>query len=58
MLILDDDMRQLIVERQPVSRLKEEACTKGTRFLRESALDLARTGRTTLQEANRVTFAA
>jgi len=58
MLVLDDEMRQLIVERQPVSRLKEVACTKGTRFLRESALDLARAGRTTLQEANRVTFAA
>ena len=56
MLILDDEIRQLIVERQPVSRLKEVACAKGTRFLRESALDLAREGRTTLQEVNRVTF--
>jgi len=58
MLILDDEIRQLIVERQPVSRLKEVACAKGTRFLRESALDLARQGRTTLQEVNRVTFVA
>jgi len=56
MLILDDEIRELIVERQPVSRLKEVACAKGTRFLRESALDLARDGRTTLQEVNRVTF--
>jgi general secretion pathway protein E len=58
MLILDDEIRQLIVERQPVSRLKEVACAKGTRFLRDSALDLARDGRTTLQEVNRVTFVA
>ena len=58
MLILDDEIRQLIVERQPVSRLKEVACAKGTHFLRESALNLARQGRTTLQEVNRVTFVA
>jgi general secretion pathway protein E len=58
MLILDDDIRQLIVERQPVSRLKEVARAKGTHFLRESALNLAQQGRTTLQEVNRVTFVA
>jgi general secretion pathway protein E len=58
MLILDDEIRQLIVERQPVSRLKEVARAKGTHFLRESALALARDGRTTLQEVNRVTFVA
>jgi general secretion pathway protein E len=58
MLILDDEIRQLIIDRQPISRLKEVACAKGTHFLRESALDLAREGRTTLQEINRVTFVA
>ena len=57
-LMMDDAIRQLIIERQPVSRLKEVACAKGTRFLRDSALDLARQGRTTLQEVNRVTFVA
>ncbi|MEJ8834850.1 GspE/PulE family protein [Ramlibacter sp. AN1133] len=57
-LILDDEIRQLIAERQPVTRLKEVARAKGTRYLRESALDLAREGRTTLQEVNRVTFVA
>jgi general secretion pathway protein E len=56
MLILDDEIRQLIIERQPVARLKEVARAKGTHFLRESALALAREGRTTLQEVNRVTF--
>jgi general secretion pathway protein E len=58
MLILDDEIRQLIVERQPVSQLKEVARAKGTHFLRESALNLARQGLTTLQEVNRVTFVA
>jgi general secretion pathway protein E len=58
MLILDDEIRQLIIERQPVSRLKEVARAKGTHFLRESAMELVRQGRTTLQEVNRVTFVA
>jgi general secretion pathway protein E len=58
MLILDDEIRQLIIERQPVSRLKEAARAKGTHFLRESAMELVRRGRTTLQEVNRVTFVA
>jgi len=58
MLILDDEIRQLIVERQPPSRLKDAARAKGTRFLRESAVEFARQGKTTLQEINRVTFVA
>ena len=58
MLILDDEMRQLIVERQPVLRLKEVAQSKGTQLLRASALELVRRGRTTLEEVNRVTFVA
>ena len=58
MLILDDEIRQLIVERQPIARLKETARAKGTHLLRESALDLVRQGRTTLEEVNRVTFVA
>jgi general secretion pathway protein E len=32
------------------------ACQRGLRLLRASALDLVRTGRTTLEEINRVTF--
>jgi len=58
MLILDDQIRQLIVERQPIARLKQAARAKGTHLLRESALDLVRQGRTTLEEVNRVTFVA
>jgi general secretion pathway protein E len=58
MLILDDQIRQLIVERQPIALLKQAARAKGTHLLRESALDLVRQGRTTLEEVNRVTFVA
>ena len=57
-LIMDDEIRELIVDRQPISRLKEMARRKGTHLLRESALNLVRQGKTTLQEVNRVTFVA
>jgi general secretion pathway protein E len=46
----------LIVDRAPVSALKEAARASGTRFLRESALALVAAGKTTLEEINRVTF--
>ncbi len=58
LLILDDEIRQLIVEKEPIIRIKERARAKGLRFLRETAVDLVRAGRTTLQEINRVTFVA
>ncbi|MDT4855175.1 Type II secretion system protein E [compost metagenome] len=58
LLRLDDDIRQLIIERQPISRIKELAVKRGLRLLRTSALDLVREGRTTLEEINRVTFVA
>ena len=58
MLVLDDELRQLIVERQPPSRLKEAARARGMRFLRESAVQFVREGKTTLEEINRVTFVA
>uniref|UniRef100_UPI00313AE079 GspE/PulE family protein n=1 Tax=Pseudomonas sp. OTU5201 TaxID=3043850 RepID=UPI00313AE079 len=58
LLRLDDDLRQLIIERQPISRIKDLAVKRGLRLLRTSALDLVREGRTTLEEINRVTFVA
>lgn len=57
-LYLNDEIRELIVARAPVSRIKEVALKNGTRFLREAALNLVRHGETTLQEINRVTFVA
>ena len=53
-LILDDELREMIVTREPVRRIKEAACRKGTRLLREAGLDLVRRGETSLQELNRV----
>jgi len=57
-LRLDDEIRELIVAKQPVRVVKEAAYRKGTRTLTQAALDLARAGRTTLEEVRRVTVAA
>ena len=58
LLLLNDEIRELIIGREPIRRLKEAAQRSGTRFLRESALDLVKQGETTLEEINRVTFVA
>ena len=56
LMILNDEIRELITKRAPARELKEAAARAGTRFLRDAALDAVRTGETTLQEVNRVTF--
>lgn len=53
-LVLDDELREMIVSREPVRRIKEAAARKGTRLMREVGLDLVRRGETSLQELNRV----
>jgi general secretion pathway protein E len=53
-LVLDDELRELIVAREPVRRIKEAAYSKGTRLLRDVGLDLVRQGETSLLELNRV----
>jgi general secretion pathway protein E len=58
LLNLNDEIREMIVAREPIRHLKEAARRNGTRFLRDAALDLVATGETTLQEINRVTFVA
>jgi len=58
LLNLNDEIRELIVAREPIRRIKDAARRNGTRFLRESALDMVARGDTTLQEVNRVTFVA
>ncbi len=55
-LRLNDEIRELIVAREPMRLIREAALRSGTRFLRDAAVDLVRTGATTLQEINRVTF--
>jgi general secretion pathway protein E len=58
LLALDDEIRELILARAPIRQLKEAARRGGTRSLRESALELVKSGVTSLEEANRVTFVA
>jgi general secretion pathway protein E len=58
MLVLNDEIRELIVAREPIRRIKDAARRSGTRFLREAALNMVRDGHTSLQEANRVTIVA
>ena len=55
-MVLNDEIRELIVAREPIRRVKEAARKQGTRFLREAALELVRLGESTLQEINRVTL--
>jgi len=58
LLVMTDELRELIVAREPVRKLKETAKTGGTVSLREAALGLVRSGQSTLEEINRVTFVA
>jgi len=55
-LLLDDELRQLIVDRKPIAQLKEYAMQQGLRPLRKSAVALVLAGLTTLEEIDRVTF--
>jgi general secretion pathway protein E len=57
-LCLNDEIRELIVAREPMRRIRDAAVRHGTRLLRDAAVDLVRSGETTLQEINRVTFVA
>jgi type IV pilus assembly protein PilB len=56
LLDLDDNLRDLIINKASVSQLKEAARAAGTKFLRDSAIEKLLKGETTLAEINRVTF--
>jgi general secretion pathway protein E len=56
LLSLNDEIREMIIERAPARLIRDAAARNGTRFLREAALDLVKDGVTTLKEINRVTF--
>jgi general secretion pathway protein E len=58
LLVLNDEIREAIVNRAPLRQLKELAQQADVRLLRASALDLVRRGETTLEEVNRVTVMA
>lgn len=55
-LVLDDELREMIVQRQSMKKIKEVARSKGTRSLLEAALEVVREGETTLEEVRRVTL--
>ena len=56
LLDLSDHVRELILDRRPTSDIKRAAIEQGMVFLRESALEQAMRGVTTLREVNKVTF--
>ncbi len=56
LLDLTDHIRELILERRPISEVKRAAKDQGMRFLRESAVERVMLGVTTLREINKVTF--
>ena len=56
-LLMDDTLRDLIVTRASLIKIKAHARASGTRLLRESALACVQRGESTLAELNRVTLA-
>lgn len=56
-LVLDDDLRELIIQRVPVRRIKEVARQRGMPTLLDAALALVREGITTWEEVRRVALA-
>jgi len=56
-LNLNDEMKELIIEKAPIHVLKKKAMELGTIFLRQVAEKKVVEGITTIKEINRVTFA-
>ena len=56
LLDMDDNLRDMIINKASVSHLKDAARTTGTVFLRGAAVEKLLHGVTTLEEINRVTF--
>jgi type II secretory ATPase GspE/PulE/Tfp pilus assembly ATPase PilB-like protein len=56
LLDVSDSVREMILARRSSADIKRAARAEGMVFLRESAVNKALTGRTTLQEINKVTF--
>lgn len=53
---LNDEIRELLVQRAPVREVKAAARRGGMQFLRQSAIEKVRLGLTTFAEINKVTF--
>jgi general secretion pathway protein E len=58
LVVLNDELRELIVARAPARSLREAARAAGSVALRDAAMALVQAGETTLEEINRVTFVA
>ncbi len=56
LLDLTDHIREIILEKRPISEVKRAAREQGMRLLRESAVERVLSGETTLREINKVTF--
>jgi type IV pilus assembly protein PilB len=56
LLELDDEIREMLLEKKPGSEIRRKARERGMHFLRDSALERVRAGVTTLREINKVTF--
>src|SRR6187402_1614741 len=56
LLDLTDHIREIILDRRPISEVKRAAREQGMRLLRESAVERVLNGETTLREINKVTF--
>ncbi len=56
LLDVTDSIRELILQRRSSAEIKRAARAEGMTFLRESAVNKALGGHTTLQEINKVTF--
>ena len=56
LLDLSERIREMILDKRPASEIKRQAKEEGMTFLRESAIEKARLGVTTLKEINKVTF--
>jgi general secretion pathway protein E len=57
LLVLDDELREAILQQVPSNQLKAMARQRGMKLMREQAVDAVKSGQTTLEEINRVTFA-
>ena len=55
-LNLNDELRELIIDKRPLRQLKDAAHRNGTRSLNDAALRLVAGGETTLEELRRVTL--
>jgi type II secretory ATPase GspE/PulE/Tfp pilus assembly ATPase PilB-like protein len=56
LLDLTDHIREIILDKRPISEVKRAAKEQGMRLLRESAVERVLEGLTTLKEINKVTF--